>query len=263
MLKSIKSAIAAAAVVFALTPSASQALTIQDGLTPAGATTWNSLASASTDPVASLAYIAQLAPYLDQQAYLLPALFDGGPLGSSFDSLMMTEIAGNAADNVLDLCTVSPAACSQLFQGSDAPGDIAAINLASGLSHYFRITGPGGTFFSSAAMNADLSDHFLAFKVVNSGTVTITPTTLGGGSVTIDLLAGDLIIGIEDLPLFNAFACQFSESAECIGFSGGGDRDYNDMLFHARVTEVPEPATLSLLGLGALGLRPFMRRKRA
>jgi len=55
----------------------------------------------------------------------------------------------------------------------------------------------------------------------------------------IEELVDTYILGWEDLDLYGG---------------QGGDRDYQDMIVRVQITQVPEPGTIALLGLGLLGL---------
>jgi hypothetical protein len=136
------------------------------------------------------------------------------------------------------LCTAS---CDQfLFQNNNTaitqPGQEVKLNgtFAAGQEVIFRlfVQTTGDNWYSGAASrNADNYAHF-ATQMFNDVTSLATYTVLGG---------------FEDL-------------------RGGGDQDRNDLMFEisgvSAVTATPEPATLSLLATGLLGIGGMAYRRR-
>jgi hypothetical protein len=89
-----------------------------------------------------------------------------------------------------------------------------------------------GMYFSQNSLNSDntygkVHDHFLMFQS-NQG----------------------LAVAVEDLP-YSKSTCKL------------GDQDYNDIVFTVKHRAVPEPASMALMGVGALMLVARPRRRRA
>jgi hypothetical protein len=96
-------------------------------------------------------------------------------------------------------------------------------------------------FYSEPALNFDRGiDHLMSFDLsAMSGTNIYVD--FGGGPTQLSLGANTFLLAWEDLP-FNG--------------NTAGDDDYDDMLYLVTSvpTNVPEPGTLALLALGAIGL---------
>ncbi|MCB0344588.1 MAG: PEP-CTERM sorting domain-containing protein [Bdellovibrionales bacterium] len=117
------------------------------------------------------------------------------------------------------------------------------------------LSGAGNLFQANESENPDGATHLIGYQVAQDVTVTIENANLFGASFTIDLFAGDILIFVEDLLSQGNDVTNWCTEVVC-----DGDFDYNDFVLVVRAEPIPEPATMTLLGLGLGGA--IMRRRR-
>ena len=122
-------------------------------------------------------------------------------------------------------------------------------------NYSFGMVNPVGTFHADDSKNFGDRAQLIAYQIDKDGTLFIDKPDLLGitSALTFNLMAGDVIIFIEDL--FEQNTGLFA------GLFGPGDFDYDDMIILVRQSQIPEPASMMLLGSGMIGLRLLKRRK--
>ncbi|MBP9837949.1 MAG: PEP-CTERM sorting domain-containing protein [Proteobacteria bacterium] len=130
-------------------------------------------------------------------------------------------------------------------------GSSGSINQGSSEGFTFALMSPEGTFSSIDSQNSDNSTHIIAKVVTDPGKFSIDPTSVHGSlPLDFEFQVGDIILFIEDMRL--------SGNSNFL-VPSLWDADYNDFVVVVRQVQLPEPATLALMGLGSL---VALRRKK-
>ncbi len=178
--------------------------------------------------------------------------FNGGTNGVEYEMYFLSSVAFYKDQNEFGLMNDNGDFVSSV-KGSSALGSKATYSQGSNENLKFAFKSPESTFYTQAAKNADGQVHMLGIQFTQDGLLTIPSADLHGGYTEFFVNAStDTLFFMEDMMLNSNFQ-----------LNNGTDNDYNDfvVLVRAKAKEVPEPATLLLLGAGSL--MAFHRRRQA
>jgi len=142
--------------------------------------------------------------------------------GIGATSLILEELAGYKNNTTFGWYEKGTNNFNQIFSGSDSKGKSSVIDFGSlmDIGFYINPNGQAGNrMYTQSKLNTHDDIQVAVFKI--------------------EELVDTYILGWEDLDLYGG---------------QGGDRDYQDMIVRVQITQVPEPGTIALLGLGLLGL---------
>ena len=142
--------------------------------------------------------------------------------GIGATSLILEELAGYKNNTTFGWYEKGTNNFNQIFSGSDSKGKSSVIDFGSlmDIGFYINPNGQAGNrMYTQSELNTHDDIQVAVFKI--------------------EELVDTYILGWEDLDLYGG---------------QGGDRDYQDMIVRVQITQVPEPGTIALLGLGLLGL---------
>jgi PEP-CTERM motif/Domain of unknown function (DUF4114) len=149
------------------------------------------------------------------------ALYDFTMLGEFTDDWDVNEVGWYDVGNPLSRHTI--------FGANAAVGSTSQVWIPSNFGFYYLNTNNGKAFFTESTHNTQgRNQQFAAFQHDDY-----------------------TMLGVEDI---------FSNVTTPIWTPGSSDYDFNDVMFGFRASQVPEPGTLLLVGMGIAGLVATRRR---